>query len=155
MPWQLSPLGSLPFSEAVQAPASAGGARIVSLHHLLALKCHAIKHGHTGRIVKDGDDVIHLVQANRLDPNEPALRELFLKHGTQLRNSMKKSVESVTKTESGELDLPEWSAMGDFTARVSTEFEFELCERYRSWFPESVEIWQSQRPGKCAIEFVL
>jgi hypothetical protein len=70
-------------SEAVQAPASAGEARIVSLRHLLALKCHAVKHGHKGRIVKDADDVIRLVQANRLDPNEPALRELFLKHGTQ------------------------------------------------------------------------
>jgi hypothetical protein len=69
-------------ADAVPAPASAAGARVVSLRHLLALKCHAIKHGHPGRIVKDADDVIHLAQANRLDLDEPGMRDLFLKHGT-------------------------------------------------------------------------
>ncbi len=69
-------------AEAVRAPASAAGARMVSLRHLLALKCHAIKHGHPGRVVKDADDVIGLVQANRVDVNAPETRELFLKHGT-------------------------------------------------------------------------
>ena len=51
--------------------------------HLLALKCHAIKHGHAGRIVKDAEDVIRLTQNNRLDPNARTVRELFLKHGTE------------------------------------------------------------------------
>ena len=69
-------------AEAVPAPPSAAGAKIVSLRHLLALKCHAIKHGHQGRIVKDADDVIRLVQVNQLDVNDPGIRELFLKHGT-------------------------------------------------------------------------
>lgn len=69
-------------ADAVPAPASAGAAKLVSLRHLLALKCHAIKHGHRGRIVKDADDVIHLALANKLDVEEPGMRELFLKHGT-------------------------------------------------------------------------
>jgi hypothetical protein len=69
-------------ADAVPAPASPEGARVVSLRHLLALKCHAIKHGHEGRIVKDADDVIRLAQANHLDLNEPGVRDLFLKHGT-------------------------------------------------------------------------
>jgi hypothetical protein len=69
-------------ADAVPAPASAAGAKVVSLRHLLALKCHAIKHGHQGRIVKDADDVIRLAQVNRLDLDEPGIRELFLKHGT-------------------------------------------------------------------------
>ena len=69
-------------SEAVPAPASAGAARSVSLLHLLALKCHAIKHGHKGRIVKDADDVIRLVQINRLDVRRPDVRDIFLKYGT-------------------------------------------------------------------------
>jgi hypothetical protein len=56
---------------------------VVSLHHLLALKCHAIKHGHARRIVKDADDVIQLVQANRIDLDAPDIRELILKYGTQ------------------------------------------------------------------------
>jgi len=69
-------------AEAVSAPPNAGGARCVSLLHLLALKCHAVKHGHKGRIVKDADDVIHLVQLNRVDVQRPEVREIFLKYGT-------------------------------------------------------------------------
>ena len=70
-------------AEAASAPSSLSGAKVVSLRHLLALKCHAVKHGHKGRVVKDADDVIQLVQVNRLDLNAPDLRELFLKHGTE------------------------------------------------------------------------
>ena len=58
-------------------------ARVVSLWHLLAMKCHAIKHGGAGRIVKDADDLIHLVQVNGLDVREPELKSLLLKHGTE------------------------------------------------------------------------
>jgi hypothetical protein len=68
-------------ADAVPAPAGAASAKIVSLHHLLALKCHAIKYGHAARIVKDVDDVINLVKANRLDMAAPEMRDLFLKHG--------------------------------------------------------------------------
>jgi hypothetical protein len=56
-------------------------ARIVSLSHLLALKCHAIKHGHPGRVEKDVDDVVGLVAANRVEIKAPEWRELFLKYG--------------------------------------------------------------------------
>lgn len=70
-------------AEAVPAPASAAGAKVVSLRHLLALKCHVIKHGHQGRIVKDPDDVIRLAQVNKLNLDEPEIRGLFLKHGTR------------------------------------------------------------------------
>jgi hypothetical protein len=70
-------------ADAVPAPVRVEGAKVVSLNHLLALKCHAIKHGHKGRIVKDADDVINLVQANRLDPDAPDIREMFRKHGTE------------------------------------------------------------------------
>ncbi len=68
-------------ADAVPGPAGAPGTRTVSLRHLLALKCHAIRYGHSGRIVKDADDVIRLVKANRLDVKDPAIRELFMKHG--------------------------------------------------------------------------
>jgi len=71
------------WAEAVPAPSSAPGVRVVSLVHLLALKCHAVKHGHRGRIVKDADDVIHLIQNNRLDPDSQLVREVFSKHGTK------------------------------------------------------------------------
>src|SRR5438874_1201383 len=42
-------------AESVPAPSSQEDIRVVSLKHLLALKCHAVKHGHSGRIVKDAD----------------------------------------------------------------------------------------------------
>ena len=69
-------------ADAVSGPATTEGVNVVSLPHLLALKCHAVSHGHQGRIVKDADDIIHLVQASRLDINDPEVRKLFLKHGT-------------------------------------------------------------------------
>ena len=69
-------------SEAAPASPALKGVKVVSLRHLLALKCHAIKHGHKGRIVKDADDVINLVQLNRLDIHAAEIRDLFLKHGT-------------------------------------------------------------------------
>jgi hypothetical protein len=70
-------------AEAVPAPPATADVKVVSLRHLLALKCHAIKHGHAGRIEKDLDDVIRLVEVNRLDIGKPEIRDLFLKHGTR------------------------------------------------------------------------
>jgi hypothetical protein len=55
--------------------------RIPSLEHLLALKLHALKHGHAGRFLKDFLDVENLVRVNQLDLHSAALRELFLKYG--------------------------------------------------------------------------
>jgi hypothetical protein len=69
-------------ANSLPAPVDVPGLRVVSLLHLLALKCHAIRHGHAGRIVKDAEDVIQLIQVNRLDPEKETLRELFEKHGT-------------------------------------------------------------------------
>ena len=63
-------------------PGVGSGSKLVSLKHLFALKCHAIKYGHQGRIVKDADDVIALVKVNRVDLEDPEMRALFLKHGT-------------------------------------------------------------------------
>ena len=57
--------------------------RIVSLESLVAMKCHAIRHGHPGRVVKDADDLIHLFIANRLDPEADDWRKLILKFGSE------------------------------------------------------------------------
>lgn len=66
---------------AVDTPISAACVRTVCLRHLLALKAHAILHGHPGRVEKDVDDVIGLARANHLDVAETQWRELFLKYG--------------------------------------------------------------------------
>ena len=55
---------------------------VASLIHLIGLKCHAIRHGHPGRIVKDMDDLLRLIEINRLSLQEPVLRETMLKFGT-------------------------------------------------------------------------
>jgi hypothetical protein len=70
-------------ADAQPAPAETHGAKVVSLFHLLALKCHAVKYGHRARIEKDVDDIIGLVRVNHLDVNRPELRSLILHHGTQ------------------------------------------------------------------------
>lgn len=69
-------------ADALPGSPGTSGARVVSLLHLLALKCHAIKHGHAGRMMKDADDVIHLIGVNGLDVNQPELQALLLKYGT-------------------------------------------------------------------------
>jgi hypothetical protein len=56
---------------------------IVSLLHLIALKCHAIHHGKARRCLKDTEDLIQLIGINCLDLNEPELRATILKHGNQ------------------------------------------------------------------------
>jgi hypothetical protein len=66
---------ALPVSETVT------GIRMVALKHLLALKSHAIRHGHPGRVEKDVDDVIGLVRVNRINVSDREWREVFLKHG--------------------------------------------------------------------------
>ncbi len=64
------------------APPEYAGVKVISLQHLLALKCHAIKYGHRGRIVKDVDDVIRLVKNNGVNLRAPDIQELILTHGT-------------------------------------------------------------------------
>jgi len=60
---------------------------VVSLHQLIALKCHAIKVAEALpgnlRIVKDSDDLIHLIRLNAVDLKAPAVRDIILKHGTE------------------------------------------------------------------------
>lgn len=55
--------------------------RVVSLLHLIALKCHALQHGKSIRRLKDMDDLVQLILINGLDLNEPELQAIILKHG--------------------------------------------------------------------------
>ena len=139
-------------TEAVPATSSVPAARAVSLLHLLALKCHAIRYGHAGRIVKDADDVIQLVQLNGIDPNDANTRELFLKHGT--KTCMKKSKGSAQKNEVPTLEFPDWSGMDDRGKRIDAEAAFNLPEQYPLWFPK-LKSRTVKETKKCTQEFVL
>jgi len=68
-------------SDAIENPQDSNLPKVISLRSLIAMKCHAIIHGHPGRIVKDADDVIHLFLANHLDPNASEWRDILLKYG--------------------------------------------------------------------------
>jgi predicted nucleotidyltransferase len=66
---------------AIKATVEGMQVRVVSLLHLIALKCHALQHSKSLRRLKDMDDVVQLILINRLDLNEPELRATILKHG--------------------------------------------------------------------------
>lgn len=70
--------------------------KIPTLDHLLALKLHALKHGHIGRYTKDLLDVEALVRVNALDMKSERMKQLFTKYGTM------KLYEQVSRFSAGE-----------------------------------------------------
>jgi len=70
-------------AEAKRVEADGVATSVVSLPHLIALKCHAMRHGRPHRAMKDIEDLVQLARTNKLDLNEPALRDIILKHGTE------------------------------------------------------------------------
>ena len=60
------------------------GARVLipTVEHLLALKLHALKHGHIGRYLKDYLDAEGLIRLHRIDLRLENIRQMFEKHGT-------------------------------------------------------------------------
>jgi predicted nucleotidyltransferase len=55
--------------------------RVVSLLHLIALKCHALRHSKSIRRLKDMDDLLQLILIHKLDLNAPEVQATILKHG--------------------------------------------------------------------------
>jgi predicted nucleotidyltransferase len=69
---------------AIEKKVDSVSVRVVSLLHLIALKCHAIQKGKSMlRGLKDMDDLVHLIALNRLDLNGTELRATILKQGSQ------------------------------------------------------------------------
>lgn len=69
-------------NEGVKIEEEGTSALALSVQHLIALECHAIKHGHPGRIIKGADDLIHLFLANHLNIGDVHWREFVSKYGT-------------------------------------------------------------------------
>ena len=59
-----------------------GRIRIPSIDHLIELKLHALKHTRLDRFLKDYQDVVGLIECNKLDPTSERIRQLFEKYGT-------------------------------------------------------------------------
>ena len=68
---------------------------------------------------------------------------------------MKNSCDSSDQTPPETLDLPDWSAADDRSARVSPDAAFALCERYAVEMPATVQRLRAQRRTPCPVEFVL
>ena len=63
-------------------PLSDALVRVPSAPHLIALKVHALRHGHPGRFPRDFNDVVELVQRNKIDLSGAAMQETFRRYGT-------------------------------------------------------------------------
>ena len=57
--------------------------RVPNLLHLIALKVHALKNGHTARFLKDFQDVEGLILVNKLDVASSEVKEIFQRYGTE------------------------------------------------------------------------
>ena len=55
---------------------------VPSLHHLIALKLHSIKHNPKLRLAKDFPDIINLIKINEVNVKDKKFKELCLKYGT-------------------------------------------------------------------------
>ncbi len=57
--------------------------RVPSLDHLLALKLHSLKNTRIHRFLKDFQDVVGLIEINKLDPASEKIRHLFQKYANE------------------------------------------------------------------------
>lgn len=55
--------------------------RVPKLEHLIALKLHALKGNRSLRVLKDMDDVIRLIEINKLNIQEPEFKAIALNYG--------------------------------------------------------------------------
>ncbi|MCB1128105.1 MAG: nucleotidyl transferase AbiEii/AbiGii toxin family protein [Verrucomicrobiae bacterium] len=69
------------WQDSTTRPALGIQARVPSIEHLIALKLHALRHGPCDRADKDFADIVTLARVADLDPESPAVREVFLRHG--------------------------------------------------------------------------
>jgi len=70
------------FSAGIRVEMFGSALLVPSLEHLLALKLHALKHGHVERFLKDYLDVENLIRVNSVDVRSEKVRQLFQKYGT-------------------------------------------------------------------------
>jgi hypothetical protein len=71
------------FAASVRKETGVSEARFPSLEHLIALKLHVLKQGLPHRTLRDMDDVINLLLANRVDLRQESWRKLFTKYGNR------------------------------------------------------------------------
>jgi hypothetical protein len=68
-------------AEAIKLDAPPFKIRVPCVEHLIALKLHSLKQGRIHRFLKDFQDVVGLIECNRLDPRSEKVKTLFEKYG--------------------------------------------------------------------------
>jgi hypothetical protein len=69
------------WKDAMETPLETVAVRIPCLRHLLALKLHVLKQGLGHRVVKDLNDVVQLIELNRVEVRTEEFRQLCLRYG--------------------------------------------------------------------------
>jgi hypothetical protein len=67
---------------------------------------------------------------------------------------MKNCSDSSDRAQPETLDLPDWSAADDRSARLTPEAAFALCERYAVEMGAIVQRLRARRRTPCPVEFV-
>ena len=72
-----------------------------------------------------------------------------------LKNFMKKFEPLVSRTESLDLELPDWSGMDDASVRITPRAAFRLCNDYLRLAGAQAVKARTLTSEKCRVEFVL
>lgn len=143
------------YSEAKQFEIEGTHARVVSLPHLFALKCHAFK-SRPQRAMKDIEDLVQLIRLNRLDLNEPSLRAIC--SNTAARNFMNFSSENATHfalNDAANLEFPDWSGMKSHEVRMTFAQAVRWNDEMLSLFPRRKLPPELEAQSRCHAEFIL
>jgi predicted nucleotidyltransferase len=143
------------FADAKQIDSDGFIAKVVSLPHLFALKCHAFK-SRPLRAMKDIEDLVQLTRLNKLDLNEPVLRDIF--SSTVDRNSMNSSNGNATHfilSDAADLKFPDWNGMKPHEIRMSPTEAFRWNEEMLALFPPRKISPKLEAERRCHTEFVL
>jgi hypothetical protein len=134
--------------------------KVVSIHHLFVLKCHAFKNN-PHRAMKDINAIVQLVRINKLDLNEPVLRSILLKYGgmelnTAGRNFMNYSSENAGNKAPGILDLefPDWNGMKPHDVKMTPAEAFRWNEEMLKLFPPQDKS-SCDPQSRCEVQFAL
>jgi hypothetical protein len=129
--------------------------RVVSLLHLIALKCHALQHSKSIRRLKDMDDLIQLILINQLDLKEPGLQATILKHGNpEIYDAPVPTSESVLR-DAPALEFPDWSGMLAHRTRKTFEEAVRWNDEMLTMFPRKKRSAELELERRCDAEFVL
>jgi hypothetical protein len=134
--------------------------RIPCLEHLLALKLHALKHTRLQRFLKDFQDVLGLIECQKLDARSEKVQQLFqnMAPSSCMRKYSERSIEEALASfqpEPADLDFP---IDPDFVSKPPRLPWQAIYQRSEESLPRKTmrpEFEEQRLASKIAAEFVL